>query len=215
MRDLTQSMIDALENNTGEVVYFIRFFNIEGSTGTDDFRFCTAGQGLDWGGEYWQPGAAISVGAIKETGDIKAERVDVGVGSIHSEGASSFISNVLSNNTVGRKCKIWMAYLTPSGVVSDPLGAFVGYLNDSWEIKSTETDGRKSVIVKTSVVSRLAELEEVMAIRTNQQSYIRHKASRGWFFEFTPSLKNAKFYWGSDKPPEDTIWDRIPPIDEL
>ena len=209
-------MIDAMKADQGEVVYFIEFHNIDG---VSEVRFCTAGQGLDWDGHYWQPGAAINIGSISESGDMKAERVEVSVGSVDTANANSFIREVLAANTIGDKCKIWMAYMLPDGVVSDPLGAFTGYLNEDWTIEMKKKEGRKIIIVKTQVVSRIAELEEVMALRTNQQSWERFDEgpnARDWFFEFVPSLHNAKFYWGSEEPDDATTSGSTsvpPPID--
>jgi len=143
---------------------------------------------LSWDGQTWTgAGAAGSIGAVKETSEIRANGVSLTVSGVDS----SIIAVALDQAYQGRIAKIYIGFFDQDGaIIADPLPIFVGKMDTM-----TMRDEGSIATVTIQCESRLIDLERPREFRyTAEDQNIIYTGDKG--FEFIESLQDASIVWG-------------------
>jgi len=166
-RTLSSAMQTAISAKEGyDDVWLIE---IAGSGGT--LRYATSPSSVAWDSQSWIGiGGVIDFEPPPETSDPSGMSLRLSLSGVDQ----AVISEVLTNNMRGRDCVLyWGQILTSTGViVTDPIEAFAGLMNASWEILHTPSDvgSRGTVRVTTTIVSQMARYLFRHQLRTNVNS---------------------------------------------
>lgn len=123
----------------------------------------------------------------------------------------TIISSVLGNDVRGRKLRLFRAWLDSDHAVVDTFEVFTGFQNRKYEIleeRAGDGGSTGTVTVRVRAVSRLSELGEVRAVRTNPTTLenlharaLFDAADRdGDFFLRVASLVGKRIFWGTEQP---------------
>lgn len=142
---------------------------------------------LSWNGFTWTgTGTLLTVSPVQETSETSANGVTVNLNGVPSE----LISLALQSCKQGASGRIYLGFLSSSGVVADPILLFEGKL----DIPAIEEGGDTST-VSISYESRLIDLERSRESRyTNEDQQRAFPGDKG--FEFVPSLQDLSLTCG-------------------
>lgn len=180
---------------------------------TPILNITTARDDVSYLGKTWEASRAPSVGpgreiasifdAIRETGDMRAQGVNLGFSAVDLDA----IVNVLRNATWrGGICRIYLARWDEDvgevgNAEADAIELFRGTFERGLELSEEATDFSKdaTATVKTRVGSRFSEKEQASGIRT--MTSVHQQYSPGdTFFDYVPIVKNRKVWWGRARP---------------
>lgn len=182
-RDLTTGFDDQLAAAVKEPVLFF-----EGEFASGTIRLWTGLGDIAWNGETWTgAGALARITAIRETSEVAADGVSVGLDGIPSD-VLSVLLNDLRQNKTGR---IWLGFLSDDGsIVADPTLAFVGRLDTS-----AIRDDAERISIDITYESRLRDFERNRTFRyTSESQAALFDSDKG--FDFVPSLQEWNGHWG-------------------
>ena len=200
-RTLTTAMQTAISAKEGYAdVWFIKIV-----TSNTTLRYTTAPSDVSWDSQTWTGiGGVIEFDPPPETADPSGQSLRLSLSGVDT----ALITQILDYQLRGRNCRLYWGQITTSTgvVVLDPLEAFSGLMNASWEIAHTPSDQstRGTVTVSTTIVSELARYLFRRLLRTNVPS-LRLLQKRGGifssgspdiFFQTLPDLVGRPIYWG-------------------
>jgi hypothetical protein len=200
-RTLTTAMETAISAKEGYAdIWFIKIV-----TSNTTLRYATAPSDVLWDSQTWTGiGGVIEFDPPAETADPSAQSLRLSLSGVDT----ALITQILDYQLRGRDCTLYWGQITTSTgvVVLDPLEAFGGLMNASWEISHTPSDEstRGTVTVSTTIVSELARYLFRRLLRTNVPS-LRLLQKRGGIFDATnpdiffqtlPDLVGRPIYWG-------------------
>ena len=200
-RTLTAAMQTAIRAKEG----YGDIWFIEITSSDTTLRYTTAPADVLWDSQTWTGvGGVISLDSPPETSDPSGQSLRLSLAGVDT----ALITQILDYDLRGRNCTLyWGQILTSTGVVVlDPLEAFGGLMNASWDIAHTPSDEstRGTVTVSTTIVSELARYLFRRILRTNTTS-LRLLQKRGGifdasnpdlFFQTLPDLVGKPVYWG-------------------
>ena len=200
-RTLTTAMETAISAKEGYGdIWFIKIV-----TSNTTLYYSTAPSDVSWDSQTWTGiGGVISFDPPPETADPSGQSLRLSLSGVDT----ALITQILDYQLRGRNCRLyWGQILTSTGfIVTDPIEAFSGLMNASWEIAHTPSDQstRGTVSVSTTIVSELARYLFRRLLRTNVPS-LRLLQKRGGifssgspdiFFQTLPDLVGKPIYWG-------------------
>ena len=200
-RTLTTAMETAISAKEGYAdVWLIKIV-----TSNTTLYYSTAPSNVAWDSQSWIGiGGVISFDPPPETADPSGQSLRLSLSGVDT----ALITQILDYQLRGRNCRLYWGQITTSTgvVVLDPLEAFSGLMNASWEIAHTPSDQstRGTVTVSTTIVSELARYLFRRLLRTNVPS-LRLLQKRGGifssgspdiFFQTLPDLVGKPIYWG-------------------
>ena len=200
-RTLTTAMETAISAKEGYGdIWFIKIV-----TSNTTLYYSTAPSNVAWDSQSWIGiGGVISFDPPPETADPSGQSLRLSLSGVDT----ALITQILDYQLRGRNCRLyWGQILTSTGViVTDPIEAFSGLMNASWEIAHTPSDQgtRGTVSVSTTIVSEMARYLFRRMLRTNTAS-LRQLQARGdvfdssnpdIFFQTLPDLVGKPVYWG-------------------
>lgn len=200
-REMTEGMQTAVAGERGILAHLIQ---IEASGGT--VRLATTPLPISWDGHTWEAiGGSLGFGEVVESTDLSGHGTAITLSGVDQ----SIIATVLTNHVRGRMAVIYLAHFDPATwqLVEDPLEIYRGFQNEPYQIdesRGTEDLQPGTVTVSTKIVSRLAELGQTRAVRSNVHSHremLRRAGLTGddlldTFFRTVPELVNRPIYWG-------------------
>ena len=200
-RTLSSAMQTAISAKEGYADVWL----IEIAASNTTLRYTTAPSDVTWDSVTWTGiGGLIEFDPPAETTDPSGQSLGLTLSGVDT----AMITEVLDYELRGRICKLyWGQILTRTGdVVVDPIEAFSGLMNASWEILHTPSDQgtRGTVSVSTTIVSEMARYLFRRMLRTNTTS-LRQLQARGGvfdssnpdlFFHTRPDLVGRPVYWG-------------------
>lgn len=138
---------------------------------------------------YTGAGNLLSVSAVQETQDLKANNVNFGLSGI----PSSLVSIALSEDYQGRRITAWFGVLNDSGLISDPYKIFSGFM----DVMSL-SDGGETAEITLSAENELIELRDAKERRyTPEDQKIDYPNDKG--FEFVPTIQDRIVTWGAGR----------------
>ena len=200
-RTLTTAMETAISAKEGYAdVWLIKIV-----TSNTTLYYTTAPSDVSWDSQTWIGiGGVISFDPPPETADPSGQSLRLSLSGVDT----ALITQILDYQLRGRNCRLyWGQILTSTGfIVTDPIEAFSGLMNASWEIAHTPSDQgtRGTVSVSTTIVSEMARYLFRRMLRTNTAS-LRQLQARGdvfdssnpdIFFQTLPDLVGRPVYWG-------------------
>tara|TARA_R110000744_G_scaffold311151_1_gene418748 strand:- start:20 stop:577 length:558 start_codon:yes stop_codon:yes gene_type:complete len=153
------------------------------------FYSWTGYRNISFGGNtYIGSGDIINIGPIQETGEIKANGVQITLSGLPSD----LISAALTDPYQGRTAKIFFGVLDANGgVVADPYMTFKGKMD-----LMTIEDGGDSATIAVTAESRLIDLDRSRERRfTSEDQKIDFPNDKG--LEFITSLQEKAIVWGN------------------
>ena len=202
-RTLTTAMQTAISAKEGYADVWL----IEIAASNTTLRYTTAPSDVTWDSVTWTGiGGLIEFDPPAETTDPSGQSLGLTLSGVDT----AMITEVLDYELRGRICKLyWGQILTRTGdVVVDPIEAFSGLMNASWEILHTPSDQgtRGTVSVSTTIVSEMARYLFRRMLRTNPTSLrmLQSRASADifdssnpdLFFQTLPAIVGKPIYWG-------------------
>lgn len=191
-RTLGAGVATAITEEVGEFVHLIQLEFASGtvylSTGTVD---------LDWNGETWQAvGGALVIGAVEETGDWKAQGVELRLSGVDQ----TILSALLTSEFRGREARIYRAHLDSAtgDVITDPVLLFQGVQLDPYSAEEERGRTGNTVSIKTRLSGQISVSRSV-GVWSNTTVH-GHYFPGDTFFQHASSLGNKKIYWGSPFP---------------
>lgn len=172
-------------------------FELQFSGGS--FYGTTAAVDISYGGHAYQAlGGNLKLGPMGESPDDKSQGMSVELSGVKQ----AIIAILLSQQYKGRLAIFTYAHVNPSTgqLVSSPLEIWRGYMNESWEIKTTRPKGgRGTATISTRLVSRLSGFNRHRGIRTNVTAHQVYSFATGdTFFMNVPGISNRTIYWGRE-----------------
>lgn len=202
-RNLGTALEAAVASERSTLAYLFEF-NSSGGT----LRMATTPQSVEWDGHTWVAvGGHLQFGEIQESSDLSGQAASVVLDGVDQ----TVISTILTHFMRGHEAVVYLAHLGDDGTVTGAYELFRGFENDAFEVETmprTEEGGGGTCKISTKLVSRLAELGQVRAVRTNVHSHrdmLRRAGFTGGdlndlFFSRVPELVNKPIYWGRDTP---------------
>lgn len=208
-RTLTAAMQTAISAKEGYAdVWFIKIITGKADgTVQSTLRYCTAPNDVDAMSNIWTGiGGVIEFEPPPETSDPSGQSLRISLSGVDT----ALIAEILNYELRGRNCTLHWGQITISTgvVVADPVEAFSGLMNASWEISHTPSDEstRGTVTVSTTIVSEMARYLFRRLLRTNVPSLrlLQSRSSRDIFddtnpdvfFQTLPDLVGKPIYWG-------------------
>jgi hypothetical protein len=202
-RTLTAAMQTAISAKEGYAdVWFLKII-----TSNTTLYYVTAPTDVSWDSQTWTGiGGVIEFEPPPETSDPSGQSLRISLSGVDT----ALIAQILNYELRGRKCTLhWGQITIATGVVVvDPLEAFSGLMNASWEISHTPSDEstRGTVTVSTTIVSEMARYLFRRLLRTNVPSLrllqsrstrdIFDESAPDVFFQTLPDLVGKPIYWG-------------------
>jgi hypothetical protein len=197
-RALSSQMQAAAAALTGEVCLLLEL-----QLGSGTIRLTTARADISWNSQAWQAvGGALAVDLLPETVDGRASGAQLSLSGVNP----AILSLVLGETYRGRVAKLWLVHFdgTTGAIVVDPVLLFVGFLNDSWNVREERRRDESTVTLSTRVTSRYAALRVTRGIRCNPAAHraaLAAFAPSGYdtdtFFAPTAALAAQQIKWGS------------------
>lgn len=185
MRDLSEDFIAELEAGSKTPILFY-----EGEFVSGTLRLWSGLGTISWNGQSWLGAGVLDAGVspIEETGDVKANGIQVWVGGIDS----AVLALVLADVGQGKPGKVWWGFLADDGsVVADPDLVFEGRI----DVPDVTEDGQTARIAIT-YESRLIDLERPREFRyTPESQALFYAGDRG--FDYVASLQEWSGQWGT------------------
>ena len=200
-RSMTAGMQAAIAAETGAIAHLLE---VNASGGK--LYLCTAPHDISWDGHTWVGiGGVLGIGDIEEKDDGSSTGTTLTLSGVDQ----TLIATILTNHVRGREAVIYLVHFDSSwAIVSDPLELFRGFLNGKFDVREhRDTEGNRAgtVTINTRIASRLDELGQVRAVRTNLHSHRDMLRRAGLassyladaFFQFVPELVNRPIYWAN------------------
>jgi hypothetical protein len=186
MRTISAAALAAL---TGSVVRPFYLVSIELTSST--LYLSTLGFNVTWDGHTWLGNGFIKdPGAIRETGDLTAEGMEVQLCGEPSALVSIHLQSVEQN----KAAKVYLGFLSAAqAVIADPILIFSGVVDNSKLVDAADT-----ATLTFSLENDLADLDRPNDLRYNHESQ-KSLYALDLFFEYVEQLQNAHFYWGKKK----------------
>jgi hypothetical protein len=210
-RTLTSAMQTAISAKEGYAdVWFLEIAsgNADGTAATT-LRYATAPSDVSWNSQTWVGiGGAIEFDPPPETSDSSGQSLRLSLSGVDT----GLVSQVLGYYLRGRTFVLYWGQITISSgtVVADPIEAFSGLANATWEIAQTPSNEgtRGTVRISTTIVSQMARYVERRMVRTSVDSLrlMQARSSRDIFDESTPDVFFATLPAISGKP---VYWGRV------
>ena len=186
-RTLTAAMQTAISAKEGYAdVWFLKII-----TSNTTLYYVTAPTDVSWDSQTWTGiGGVIEFEPPPETSDPSGQSLRISLSGVDT----ALIAQILNYELRGRKCTLhWGQITIATGVVVvDPLEAFSGLMNASWEISHTPSDEstRGTVTVSTTIVSEMARYLFRRLLRTNVPSLrlLQSRSTRDIFDESAPDV---------------------------
>lgn len=182
---------------TAEGAVAVEFIELAFST---TVRLTTAPVDLTWGGNtFTGSGMLLSIGAVEETDDQKAQSVELRLSGVDQ----SIIAVLLGEVVRGKLATIWRGWYVNGALVDTPLLLFKGYLNESFDVEEghRREGGGRTCDIRTRLVSRFAQFDQPRGIRCNVESHQRWHTG-DTFFQNVPKLANLRIVW-----PNKSFWE--------
>jgi hypothetical protein len=180
-RALTAGNLTQAASSSPTALFFVEMDFLSGFV-----RLCTAAHAVTWNSFTWL-GAGL-VGAIedlKETTGLQA----VGQKFTLSGVDTAYISLVLSQRYQGRPVRVWLSFVTSSGLVADPMLIFTGRMDTM-----TIQDGPSSTIT-INAESRLADLRRPRMRRyTDADQQSEYPGDLG--LQYVSEVSERQIFWG-------------------
>ena len=137
---------------------------------------------------YSGKGELLSISAIAETQDLRANAVTFGLSGI----PSSYVSTAFNENYQGRPITSWFGVLDDNGaLVSDPYQIFSGRM----DVMEIEDNGRTAEI-RINAESDMIDLRESRERRyTPEDQKIDYPSDEG--LDFVPKIQDVELTWGA------------------
>jgi hypothetical protein len=202
-RTLSAAMQTAISAKEGYADVWL----IQITTSNTTLRYATAPSDVSWNSQTWTGiGGVIDFEPPPETSDPSGQSLRLTLSGVDT----ALIAQILNYELRGRDCTLYWGQITTSTgvVVADPVEAFGGLMNASWEISHTPSDEstRGTVTVSTTIVSEMARYLFRRLLRTNIPSLrlLQARSSRDIFdnsnpdvfFQTLPDLVGRPVYWG-------------------
>ena len=200
---MTRTLNSPVADARSEMVYL---YQIEHSGGI--LRLTNASADITALSETWTAvGGGLLHDAVRETDDRRGQGVRLTMSGVDQ----TIISAILNNNFRGFPILIYLLHFDPDTGVQDTPDLLVhGRQNSDFKVVETRdpdsdfSGGR--VTVTTRITSDLAEINQVVSVRSSvasHQEMIRRSGVASpvdTFFERVASLANRTIHWGTDTP---------------
>lgn len=194
---LVQSSLDS-KNFTGVILAKLYFSD----DGSDVRRYCNAYQSVYWDEEgtgekeYIGLGNLAGMSIIGETTDLSAQAVQLSLSGI----PNSTITDIFSNNYIGKPAYIWYAtldpdtyavqYASPNNAEDGPILIFAGRMDfGNMEFGETAT-------ITVNITNRLADWDRPRGGRFNQAYQTRHVDPTDKGFDYIMAIQGKNISWG-------------------
>ena len=143
---------------------------------------------IEFGGNtYIGSGDILTVGAVNESSEIKANGIQVTLSGIPTD----LISSALTDPYQGRSAKLFLGIINDGVVVADPYMIFKGSMD-----LMTIDDGGDLATIALTAESRLIDLDRARERRfTSEDQKIDFPNDKG--LEFITSLQEKAIVWGN------------------
>lgn len=190
-RDIQASTLSSLQSDSATEVWLLE---LEFGGGTT--YITTASDDILYGGNtYVAVGGNLRSDGIEESIDRASEGVNLKISGVDL----SIVSEILTELTIGRGARIYLAHLneTTGAITGDPVLLFEGEMSDGFSITGTrdlETGG--GATIEARLISKMSRFSTRRGIRMNMESHQRFFAG-DLGFEFVPVLKGRTIVWGN------------------
>lgn len=191
-RTLPAGMLTSAQAEDGTALIWLLSFAFSGGT----TRICTAAQDIDWNGDtYTAVGGFMNMAPIVESGDNRAAGVELTLSAVDT----SLLSELLSENYVGRVAEIFRAHGDPSDGSITAVEAFSGEMNGGFDVTvSRGGEDGGSAVIKARLTSRVAKLRYRQGVQMNLQSNARlWDGDLG--FEYVAFTATRRINWGKTR----------------
>jgi len=139
-------------------------------------------------------GGMLEHGATQESADANNQVLEIALSGVDQ----TIVSAIQADGYRGRLAILRRVYFAAGAVVGTAWERFRGYMNEPWRTSQAyDAQGNpQGIIVRTTVVSRLAVGERLRGIKTNLASHQRI-FSGDLFMQFVESLANRRLVWGT------------------
>lgn len=215
-RDLPTGVKPLIEESTTTQAHLLELQFSDGSQ-VDQIYLTTASQDLTTSGlasipdETWTGigfaggGSLLGIGAVEETGDLRAQSVDLSLNGVDQ----SIIAILGTNFFRGHPARIWRVWLDDeTGEVISGVLLFSGLQLDNYVVNEefdAASDESRMCSVETTLASRVARLGYQNSVMTNITSHNAMLARAGLStgdtgFQNVKSIENRKIHWGQEGP---------------
>lgn len=185
-RPITPAMSAALSADHVDLVVLIELDLPDGM-----FRVNTSGITITWGGHDWiGAGSVTALQPVEESTSPQASALAVQFSGIDP----SFVEQIMVDHYQGRSATIWLAALSGSAVVADPLQIFGGFIDEpTLELGATAT-------VTLTLENEWARWELAPdLLYTDAEQQAEYPGDTG--FRYMEALENLEISWGQYKGP--------------